>query len=123
MSATSTSFNDHSRLTDSPWYWVYLFSTAGLIALILVGPKFAFRQSQIERSAQGRQRAAQNMSGSEPTTQMSTVESTHIVLRPLYFVLGGILACAWLNLSWRHFRRRRAVREQLPVPVDSNSPR
>ena len=121
--ASTTSLTDHARLTDSPWYWVYLFCTAGLIALVLAGPKFAARQSQIERSGQGRQRAIQNLSGEEPTTQLSSAENTHIRLRPLYYVLGAVLAFAWIQLGWKQLRRRQALKSQmLSASVASKTP-
>src|SRR5688572_21680355 len=90
-------------ITESPWYWVYLFCTAGLVALVLAGPKFAARQSQIERKAQGRQRAAQHLSGQEPVTALSDAENTQISLRPLFYSLGGILVVAWMHLLWRSY--------------------
>jgi hypothetical protein len=89
-------------ISESPWYWVYLFCTAGLVALVLAGPKFAARQSQIERTAQGRQRAVQQMTGEEPRTPLSDQEHTQIRLRPLYYILGGLLAAAWGHLLWKH---------------------
>ncbi len=90
-------------ITDSAWYWVYLFCTAGLIALILAEPKFAARQSQIERKGQGRQRAVQNLSGREPQTPLSDEEHTQMRLRPLYYVLGGLLTAAWGHLLWKQY--------------------
>jgi hypothetical protein len=94
-------------ITELPSYWIYLFCTAGLVALVLAGPKFAARQSQIERKDQGRQRAAQNLSGREPFTQLSDEEHTQIGLRPLYYVLGGLLVIAWLHLIWRQYLQPR----------------
>ena len=93
-------------ITDSPWYWVYLFCTAGLIALVLAQTKFATRQAEIERKAQGRQRAAQNMSGQEPQTPLSDKENTKIRLWPLYYVLGVLLAVAWGRLLWKQYYLR-----------------
>jgi hypothetical protein len=66
-------------------------------------PKYAARQSQIERKAQGRQRAAQNLAGREPVTPLSDEENTQIRLRPLYYVLGVLLAAAWGHLLWTQF--------------------
>ncbi len=83
-------------MTDSPWFWAYLFTTAALIALALIGPKFAARQAQIEREFQGRQRAAQSMHGQEPTGPLSTAERTLITLRPLFFGLAAIMTVAWI---------------------------
>jgi hypothetical protein len=83
-------------VSDSPWFWAYLFTTAALIALAMIGPKFAARQLQIEREFQGRQRAAQNISGQLPTVPISTAERTLISLRPLFFGLAAITTMAWI---------------------------
>jgi hypothetical protein len=89
--------------TDSPWFWVYLFSTAALIALALIGPKFGSRQAQIEREFQGRQRTAQNLNGQEPSGELSTEGQTLITLRPLFLGLATVTIGAWF-LFWRvHF--------------------
>lgn len=93
-------------ITDSPWFWVYLYAVAGLIALALMQPRFGSRQAEIERHYQGRQRAAEKKLGQEPKTPLSTREDTIITLRPLYLILAGIFAVAWCILWWRHFRRR-----------------
>ena len=94
-------------ITDSPWYWVYLFCTAGAVALMLAGPKFAARQSQIERKYEARQQAAQIVANQR--FDVSEIESqplteTRIKLWPLYAVLGGVLSIAWFKL-WRNHRR------------------
>ena len=93
-------------ITDSPWFWVYMFSTAGLVALVLMNPKFGSRQAEIERKYQGRERALQNQMGQEPDTEMSTRDKTMIGLKPLYLALGGALIVAWTILWWNHFRPR-----------------
>ena len=87
-------------MIDSPWFWAYLFTTAALIALALIGPKFAARQAQIEREFQGRQRAAQNIQGQEPTGTLSTAERTLVSLRPLFFGLAVITTVVWI-IFWR----------------------
>jgi hypothetical protein len=99
--------NPSPAITESPWYWVYLFCTAGLVALALIGPKYAARQSQIERAGQGRQRAIQNLAGEAPITAMSSEDQIQISLRPLFLVLAALLAAAWAALVGRHLRRRR----------------
>ena len=87
-------------ITDSPWFWAYLFGTAALIALALAGPKFGSRQAQIEREFQGRQRAAQNLNGQQPDVEMSSVGRTLITLRPLFIGMAAITTVAWI-VFWR----------------------
>lgn len=92
-------------ITDSPWFWAYLFGTAALVALALAGGKYGPRQAQIEREFQGRQRAAQNLNGQEPDVGMSSAQQTLVSLRPLFLVLAAITAGAWL-VFWRQHRRQ-----------------
>ena len=94
-------------ITDSPWYWLYLFCTAGLVALVIMGPKFAARQAQIERKSEARQRAALQVSGETPMATDSEAEATAINLQPLYLILAIGLGFAWLRL-WQHRRHLRA---------------
>lgn len=101
------------RITDSVWWWVYLFCTAALVALVLMGPRYAARQSQIERKYQARQRAAQQLAGQEPRTDLSSPEATAIQLWPLYVVLGLLFGFAWFNLI-RTYRRQRREAEASP---------
>jgi hypothetical protein len=87
-------------ITDSPWFWAYLFCTAALIALAVIGPKYALRQAHIEREFQGRQRAAENLSGREPSVGLSSSGTTLITLQPLFFALAAITTVAWI-VFWR----------------------
>src|SRR5262245_4742364 len=96
-------------ITDSPWFWAYLFGTAALIALALLAPKFGPRQAQLEREFQGRQRAAQNLNGQRPSIAMSSPERTLITLQPLYLALAAITMVAWF-VFWRsHVARQSAL--------------
>jgi hypothetical protein len=102
-------------ITDSPWFWAYLFGTAALVALALAGGKYGPRQAQIEREFQGRQRAAQNLNRQTPSVELSTAERTLITLRPLFLVMAAITAAAWIVFWRRHWRRSRGEhRDDLP---------
>ncbi|MDA1049404.1 MAG: hypothetical protein O3C40_02850 [Planctomycetota bacterium] len=106
MNAPSAS--TRSSITDSPWYWVYLFCTAGAIALLLAGPKFAARQAQIERNSEARLQVAQQVATQQVNISGQQVDprtATQITLWPLYAVLGLVLSVAWFNL-WRNHKRR-----------------
>jgi hypothetical protein len=95
-------------LTDSPWFWVYLFGVAALVFVALETPKFRQRQAQVERKGQGRIRAAQNVAGQTPDAELSSAENTAIDLKPVMFVLGGATAVAWFIL-WRQRWRVRST--------------
>jgi hypothetical protein len=105
-SAGQHSPNSQRPITDSPWFWAYLFGTAALVALALAGGKYGPRQAQIEREFQGRQRAAQNIHGQEPDVALSTAQRTLVTLRPLFIALAVITAGAWL-VFWRQHRLAR----------------
>lgn len=92
-------------LTDSPWFWVYLFGVAALVFVALEAPKFRERQAQVERKGQARIRAAQNVAGQTPDAALSTVENTAIDLKPILFVIGGATVVSWFIL-WRQRWRK-----------------
>jgi hypothetical protein len=103
-----------SPITDSPWFWAYLFGTAALVALALAGSKYGPRQAQIEREFQGRQRAAQNLNGQDPNVSLSSAQRTLVSLQPLFLVLAAITAGAWL-IFWRQHRRRSQQATESPA--------
>lgn len=105
------------RLMDSPWYWVHLFCVASLVGLVLVAPKFAQRQSMVERKFQGRQRASLQRNGKAAETSLSMPDSRHVVLLPLYIVLGLGAAGSWIRL-W-HSRYRSVPNAALEQDVAS----
>ena len=43
-------------VTESPWFWIMLFSLAGLAAVATIGPKFDRREQSIETKFQARER-------------------------------------------------------------------
>jgi hypothetical protein len=92
-----------TRVSDSPWFWAYLFTTFGLIALAIISPKYSARQTQIEREYQGRQRATQSARGATPSVELSEEGQTLITLQPLFFGLTTITTIAWI-IFWRTHR-------------------
>lgn len=101
-------------LAESPWYWAYLFCTGGLIALVVIGPKYALRQSQIEQNGQKRQWAAQLAAGRAVTDSPEPDVGQAVPLWPLFVLLGGCLGVAWIKLIRDHVRRRRAAMQAPP---------
>lgn len=105
-------------LTDSPWFWIYLFATFGLVALFAMGPKYAERQSQLDRQLQGRQFAASREPGEAARDPYSIPEDKLHDLRWLGYPLAVALAVAWGRLWWQRVRSRREPPE--PSPRDSS---
>jgi hypothetical protein len=62
------------------------------------------RQAQIERKAQGRQRAMEQAAGQTPHTPLSTPAKTVIPLMPRLAILGAVWIVSWVMLV-QHFRR------------------
>ncbi|MFP6673605.1 MAG: hypothetical protein VB878_00875 [Pirellulaceae bacterium] len=106
-----------SPISDSPWFWGYVFACGGLIALILMGPKYEARQGQLDRNNQGRIRAAQDKaqdgiaegSVAQSSERASVPSSPGISLRPLFVIL-------WLVITVVFFRvfGKRMVSTQTP---------
>ena len=109
----------NSAVTESPWFWGYMFGMFALVALSFAGPKFAARQAQLEKQFQGRERALQIRRGEEPSIELSTTEDTIITLWPLYAGLSAATVVAWGVFWWT--RRRNSSRVSLS-PSDVSNP-
>lgn len=91
----------HPRLTDSPWFWAYIFSTAALIALALAAPKYYTRQTQLERRFLARQEGGQTIKGSDgKSITPPTKDNLILRLGPLFIVCSGLLMVAWSRFWW-----------------------
>ena len=93
-------------LTDSVWFWIYVFGTAALVALYLGGPKYGLRQSQIERQFSARQSGGQAVSGVDGPVEPSTANEVIIPLNPLFLLMGILLVVGCAGLWWQRFRAR-----------------
>jgi hypothetical protein len=106
-------------LTDSGWYWLYLYCTFGLITLVVAGPKIARLQLQSEQNYQARQRAGQQAAGVVITEPLATLENRRINLQPLFLILASLLSVGWISLWYRHFGSRR---KSSPLPIETPDP-
>jgi hypothetical protein len=110
MTLTRKSFN------DSPWFWASMFLTAALLALVLAGPKFSWRQPQIERQYQARQRSGHSVLPEKEPTPYSQSGRPMISLGPLYLVLSLLLLVTWSVWMWQRFRPEDADSTQRDLP-------
>lgn len=89
---------------QSVWFWVYVFAAAALCALLIMGPRFAERQAQLEKNYQARNRANQQAMGEPVEGKVSEPGDTIITLTPLYIGLGVLFVVAWAVVWWKFFR-------------------
>ncbi|MFN3153398.1 hypothetical protein [Bremerella sp.] len=92
-------------ITDSPWFWLYLFATVALILLIVFQGKLDIRQANIERQHQARQLAnpSNEVTGQSPVT-VSSPGNTLIGLNYLIAVLAVLVVVGWVRLWYVRFR-------------------
>ena len=88
-------------LTDSPWFWAYIFATAALIALAMASPKYYPRQTQLERQFLARQHGGQTVKGADG----QVIEAPHeknliLTLGPLFLICACLLVVAWGRFWW-----------------------
>ncbi|MBA2115103.1 hypothetical protein [Bremerella alba] len=92
-------------ISDSPWFWLYLFATVALILLISFQGKLDIRQANIERQHQARQLAhpADEITNQTPVA-VSSPGDTLIGWNYLVVVLGVLVAVGWIRLWYVRFR-------------------
>ena len=104
MTANSNIPPSQPKLTDSPWFWAYIFATAGLIALALASPKYHSRQTQLERQFLARQEGGQTIKGADgKSIAPPTTENLILRLGPLFVICGVLLVIAWSRLWLTRF--------------------
>ena len=98
------------KATDSPWFWIYLFSTFALIGLLIMQAKFVSRQTAIERKGLGRgtmlEQNADPGSGTEIHAASDKQTLRTVSLRPLILVLALALCVGWIVFWSQQLRRR-----------------
>lgn len=99
-------------LSDSPLFWLLLFSGAAIVAVVAIQPKFAQREARLERMYHARLRAAAraqqggagqgtgaaDRSPEEPPAPGESPEPI-VGLRSLALLLAGILLAAACGLA------------------------
>ena len=106
-----------TSVTETPWFWVMLFSLAALAAIATVGPKFERREEAIETKfharERGLQREAATQEPAEPDDKVAEVAgdapaakpwSPVFTLEPLMAVIG-VLVVVSLFMSVRFHQK------------------
>jgi hypothetical protein len=93
-SVISVAKNDAAPLTDSPWFWVLLFSLVGLLALVAMSPKYGRRQANIERQYQARERVAEKITAENNSDVAARIDDLDAG-RPYVVTTGEKLIPIW----------------------------
>ena len=103
--------------TDSPWFWLSIFILGALLALLLTAPKYSWRQPQIERQFQARERSGQAVSRYEGYSPLSTPGNALLTLQPLFAFFTIALFASTIVFWWRKLAaaRRGRVSERKTV--------
>ena len=111
---TSPHGNSTAPITDSPWFWVLLFSAFGLILLGLFSGQYGKRQARLERQYQARERIAEGALGDGAASnadrrEYATPENTLVPLWPLSVALCGAMVLAATMLGRQYQRGRNEL--------------
>lgn len=102
-------------MTDSPWFWVYLFTTFGLIVMLLMLPKLEQRQRELDLEGQAK-RVSMDLPAPNSNTDAALAQGTP---RKRFSWLIGLLAVlltgGWITF-W--FSRQRTFQRDT---IEDNS--
>ena len=118
-----------SSATESPWFWVLIFSLAALAAIATIGPKFERREEAIETKFHARERAVGREAIERPADDAAPEGPRWepiFTLGPIAGVVALVAVMAMVNLVRLHRQRleywRREAQEsqsQAPPGVDN----
>ncbi len=95
-------------VTDSPWFWVMLFSLAALAGIATIGPKFEKREQAIETKFHARERGLKR-EAAEPSAADGQAQLPHwepiFTVWPVMAVVAGVALLAFVQLL--RLQRRR----------------
>jgi hypothetical protein len=97
-------------ITDSPWFWVLLFSAVGLVLLFVFSGQIGKRQARLDRQYQARDRVQDQAVGDPARREYSSPESTLVPIWPLAAALGGAILLSAEMLRRAHQSRLDKLR-------------
>jgi hypothetical protein len=111
-------------VSDSPWFWLLLFGAMALAMAAVIEPKFSKRHERLERMHQARSRAAARSAAGEEwpggQSSMDDADDANLPaetaepsgggsLRPLMFVIAGLMVLALIGMVIGNARRRKRL--------------
>ncbi|HRE99444.1 MAG TPA: hypothetical protein PLI18_02930 [Pirellulaceae bacterium] len=119
-------------ITDSPWFWAYLFASVGLALVWISAPTWIARQARLERRAAGTGSAYAESGAStgvgdgstavDPSSDQASIERATSRLRTLIGLIAVVAIVAWIG--WRVGRRseNRSADETASSDLGGGSP-
>ena len=107
------------KLTESIWFWCYLFSTAGLISLVILQGKFDTRQDLEETNFRARMQTYKSTENQDTDTMVEADAPSEqlVTLTPLYILFGLTFSISWIVI----WKQRILTRPKACSPPSSNS--
>ena len=105
-------FSAQPKLSDSPWFWVYLFGAAALIAMFLIGNKADTVQAQRDGNFTRRQasldrQAGKTLADPQPAAAAEPGDERYVDFTIFYGIIGAVTVFAWV-MHWRQYLQRRS---------------
>jgi hypothetical protein len=126
MSPNQHENEPHAPITDSPWFWLVLFVIGALAALVVIGPKHAYRQARLERMNDTREEIVRRASGElpeaedAPNRELDARAASRFTLGPLAVALALILAIGAIVAGVVSFLRVDARRDGRRRPKEGS---
>jgi hypothetical protein len=90
-----------TALTDSPWFWAFMFSAIGLLGVWAISGKYDDRQKRVEARYEARERIDANRQGAGAAADDSaSLQAGYSSERrvPLHFLAGGLLIVSVVSI-------------------------
>jgi hypothetical protein len=90
-----------TSVTDSPWFWAFVFCTMGMLGVWAISGKYDDRQKRVEARYEARQRiAASSQSGIAPADDSASPQAGYSSERqvPLHFLAAGLATVSVVSL-------------------------
>jgi hypothetical protein len=104
-------------VTESPWFWLMLFSLAGLAAVATIGPKFERREQSIETKFHARERGLGRESAAQEADAPAQIPAWNPIftLGPIIAVLGVVALVSMIGVIRFHRRKWIVLQNRNPA--------
>ncbi len=103
-------------ITDSPWFWLLVFSAAGLVCVLVIMPQYAKRQRRLEMQYMAREEILRRQAEGEPAAREAGEEGEAVppavgeLIIPIW-PLASVCVAAMGLASYMLWKSRSAVRQ------------